>query len=233
MRKLALIAALSLSALAPQASQAQVRIGVALPGIRVNVGPPAPRYEPVPVAPSPRHQWIAGYWSWHDGRQVWVPGRWSVAPAYGYVWEPARWEQVNGAWVFYDGHWRPAELPDPAQAYQPPPPPVNEVVVESAPPPPIEEIRPALPFPGAVWVPGYWHWSEGAHRHVWVGGRWSPRPAGYGWQEHRWERREDGRWAERPGHWRGDHDEGRRGHDDRDRRDERRDERGDRDRRDR
>ena len=222
MRKLALFATLSALALAPQPSHAQVQIGVALPGIRVEVGPPAPPYEPIPVAPSPRHQWIAGYWSWHDGRQVWVAGHWATPPAYGYVWEPARWDQVNGAWMFYDGHWRTADAPDPVQAYQPPPPPVNEVVVESAPPPPIEEVRPAIPFQGAVWVPGNWSWN--GHRYVWMGGRWSQRPAGYGWQDHRWERREDGRWAERPGHWRGDRDdEGRRGRDDRDRGDERRD----------
>jgi hypothetical protein len=208
MRKLALFATLSLLALAPRPSHAQVRVGVALPGIRVEVGPPAPRYEPVPVAPSPRHQWIAGYWSMRTGQQAWVAGHWALPPAYGYVWEPARWEQVNGAWMYTPGHWRTSDQPDPAVAWQPPPPPVNEVVVEAAPPPPIEEIRPAVPFAGAVWIPGYWHWN--GHRHVWVGGRFSPRPAGYGWEPNRWEKRQDGRWADRPGHWH-PQDEGRHG----------------------
>ena len=207
MRKLALFATLSFLALAPRASSAQVRVGVALPGIRVEVGPPAPRYEPIPVAPSPRHQWIAGYWSYRGGQQAWVAGHWALPPAYGYVWEPARWDQVNGAWMFYPGHWRASDQPDPAVAWQPPPPPVNEVVVESAPPAPLEEVRPPVPFDGAVWIPGYWHWS--GYRHVWVGGRWSPRPAGYGWEPHRWERRQDGRWVDRPGHWHPREEEGR------------------------
>jgi hypothetical protein len=225
MRKLLLVASLSLLALAPHPSQAQVRIGVALPGVRVTVAPPAPRYEAIPVAPSPRYQWIAGYWGWRGGTQAWIPGRWVLPPAYGYVWEPARWEEINGAWMFYDGHWRPAEQPDPAQAWQPPPPPVNEVVVEAPPPPPPEEVRPVAPFPGAYWVPGYWFWN--GYRHTWVGGRWSPRPAGYEWERDRWERREDGRWVQRYGHWHPHEDEGRhRGHEER--RGERREDREDR-----
>jgi hypothetical protein len=59
MKKLVVAAALSMTALLPLAAQAQFRV---MPGIRVGVAPPALRYEAVPVAPSPRHQWIAGYW---------------------------------------------------------------------------------------------------------------------------------------------------------------------------
>ncbi len=196
MRKLILFAALALLALSPQASQAQFRY---MPGVRVTVAPPAPRYERVPPAPSPRHQWIAGYWGWRGGAHLWMTGHWALPPSYGYAWEPARWEEIDGVWSFYDGHWRPTDQPDPTQAYQPPPPPVEEVIVDAPPPAPIVEVRPAVPFEGAIWIPGNWHWS-GA-RYVWAAGRWSPRPAGYGWQEHRWERRPDGRYAQRPGHW--------------------------------
>jgi hypothetical protein len=129
-----------------------------------------------------------------------MAGHWALPPAPGYVWEPARWEvAADGSWLFFEGHWRAFDQPDPAVAYQPPPPPVQEVVVEATPPPPIEEVRPAPPFEGAVWIPGYWHWS--GSRHVWVGGRWSARPAGYAWEQHRWDRRDDGRWVHRPGHW--------------------------------
>jgi hypothetical protein len=201
MRKLALVATLALLAAVPAASQAQVSIGVALPGIRVHIGPPAPRYEPVPVAPSPRHQWIAGYWGWRNNAQVWVPGHWSIPPAYGYVWEPARWVQApDGGWMYYDGHWRPVDQPEPTVVYQPPAPPMQEVIAETPPPPPYAEVRPPVPFAGAIWIPGFWRWN--GHRHTWVGGRWSPRPAGHEWQEDRWEHRDDGRWVERPGHWR-------------------------------
>jgi hypothetical protein len=92
---------------------------------------------------------------------------------------------------------------------------VNEVVVEAPPPAPIEEVHPPPPFANALWIPGYWHWA--GSRHVWVVGRWSPRPAGYGWEPDRWERREDGRWVQRPGHWHprgeGRHEEHREEHD--------------------
>jgi len=183
--------------LAPQASQAQVRF---VPGVRVTVAPPAYRHEVAPPAPTPRHQWIAGYWGWRGGAHVWLPGHWALPPGGGYVWEPARWENEGRAWVFYDGHWRSAEVAEPAQVYQPPPPPVDEVVTEAAPPAPIVEVRSAAPFEGALWIPGYWHWSGG--RHLWVAGRWTARPAGYVWEEHHWDRRPDGRWVHRPGHWR-------------------------------
>ncbi len=199
MRTSIVVSALAASLLLPQLSSAQVVQVRIVPGIRVTVAPPAPRYERVPPAPSPRHQWIGGYWAWRGGAQVWIPGHWSLAPAWGYVWEPARWEEINGGWMFYDGHWRPADQPDPTQAYQPPPPPVEEVIADAPPPPPIGEVRPPLPFEGALWIPGFWRWS--GVRYTWVAGRWSPRPAGYGWEEHRWEPRPDGRWVERQGHW--------------------------------
>ena len=199
MRKLTLIAVLSSLALSPQLSQAQVQVRAYLPGIRVAVAPPALRYEVAPTAPSPRHHWIAGYWGWRGAAHVWMGGHWALPPAFGYGWEPARWENVDGAWMLYDGHWRPSEQPDRAQAYQPPPPPVEEEVVEAPPPASYQEVRPAPPFERAIWIPGFWQWS--GVRYVWTTGRWSPRPAGYGWEDHRWERRDDGRWVHRPGHW--------------------------------
>jgi len=187
-------------------------------GIRVTAPPPALRYEAPPPAPSRRHQWIAGYWAWRAGKNVWVGGRWAIPPAPGYVWEPARTVNESGATMFYDGHWRAGDDPDPAQAYAPPAPPVQEVVTDEAPPPAQEEVRPPPPFAGATWIPGYWSWSGG--QHAWVAGRWSAQPPGYEWHEHHWDKRDDGRWVERPGHWR--HDE---------RRDERHDEHREHDRR--
>jgi hypothetical protein len=193
MRNLLLAVALLI---APSVANAQVRY---VRGVRVTVAPPAPRYELPPPAPSPRYQWIAGYWAWRANTQVWVGGRWALPPATGYVWEPARWDNSGGAWVFYEGHWRAIEAPDPQQVYVPPSPPIQEVVVDAPPPAPPEEVRLSPPFEGAVWVPGYWHWQDG--RHIWVAGRWSPQPAGYRWQEQRWEHRKDGKWHEHWGHW--------------------------------
>lgn len=185
---------------APSLGSAQARY---LRGTRVTVAPPPLRYESPPPAPSAHHQWIAGYWAWRGNAHAWIGGHWAVPPSAGYVWEPARWDNAGGAWTFCEGHWRTHEVPDPQQVYMPPPPPVQEVAVEAAPPAPPEEIRPPVPFAGAVWIGGNWHWQGG--RHVWVAGRWSPQPAGYHWHEQRWEHQKDGRWHEHSGHW--DHHE--------------------------
>jgi hypothetical protein len=127
-----------------------------------------------------------------------MEGHWAIPPSPAYVWEPARWQNEGGAWMFYEGHWRTAEAPEPTQVYQPPPPPVNPVVVGTPPPTPLEEVRPAPPFEGAAWIPGYWYWN--GTRHVWVAGRWSAQPSGYTWEHARWEKHE-GKWWHRPGHW--------------------------------
>jgi hypothetical protein len=180
------------------AAQAQPR-HVLVPGVRVRVPPPAMRAEVRPARPSPNHLWIDGHWAWRGGGHVWVGGYWALPPAAGYVWEPARWVNEGGNWVFFEGHWRYEGAPAPAAAYYEPPPPAPAVPVQAAPPEPIVEVRPALPFAGAIWLPGYWHWSGATY--VWIGGRWSaPRP-GYVWESHRWERRGD-HWEQVHGGWR-------------------------------
>lgn len=73
------------------------------------------------------------------------------------------------------------------------------VYAPMAPPAPYIEMQPALPFPGAIWISGYWNWS--GQRHVWVPGRYErPRP-GYHWQPHRWDRSPRGGWDLRVGGW--------------------------------
>ena len=73
------------------------------------------------------------------------------------------------------------------------------VVVDVAPPAPYVEVQPALPYPGAVWISGYWGWSSG--RYSWVPGYYDRPRAGYRYEPHRWEQ-ESGRWRERQGGWR-------------------------------
>lgn len=82
----------------------------------------------------------------------------------------------------------------PAQpAYQAAP-----VVVNVPPPEPQVEYVGVAPYPGYIWISGFWAWQFG--RHVWVGGHWSaPRP-GYRWVPHAWER-EGGGWRLHEGHW--------------------------------
>jgi hypothetical protein len=68
-----------------------------------------------------------------------------------------------------------------------------------APPTPYYEVQPAIPYPGAVWVGGYWNWS--GNRHVWQPGHYErPRP-GYRWAPHHWERSQRGGWALQGGGW--------------------------------
>lgn len=63
----------------------------------------------------------------------------------------------------------------------------EEYYVDTPPPAPQEEIIGTAPYPGAVYVNGYWGWERG--RHVWHRGYWErPRP-GYVYHPHRWEPR--------------------------------------------
>lgn len=88
--------------------------------------------------------------------------------------------------------------PYPRQVVYSEPMPADSVVVDVAPPAPYVEVRPAIPFLGAVWLGGYWGWNGG--RHHWVPGRWDqPRP-GYQWRPHAWVN-QGGRWHLHGGGW--------------------------------
>ena len=68
-----------------------------------------------------------------------------------------------------------------------------------APPAPYYEVQPPLPYPGAIWIGGYWNWS--GHRHVWVPGRYErPRPGDH-YAPHRWSRSPRGGWYLQGGGW--------------------------------
>jgi hypothetical protein len=74
------------------------------------------------------------------------------------------------------------------------------VYVPVAPPPPVVEVRPVVPGPGYVWIPGYHRW-DGA-RYVWVRGRWELAPRGHAhWVPGHWRHDRRG-WVWIPGHWR-------------------------------
>jgi YXWGXW repeat-containing protein len=109
-------------ALLTATAQADVRVGAEL-NVGVRVAPPAVRVEAIPRAPSPRHVWIAGYWTHSGGRYVWVGGRYVVRPRPGAVWVAARWRPHNGQYVFEPGRWStgPQAGPEPVVAKAPPP----------------------------------------------------------------------------------------------------------------
>lgn len=71
--------------------------------------------------------------------------------------------------------------------------------VTVAPPAPQYEVVGVAPYPGAVWIGGYWSWVGG--RHLWVNGRWDAPRRGYRYEPHMWQRSGQG-WREAPGRWR-------------------------------
>ena len=82
-------------------------VGAANAQVYVRIGPPAPVREVVPVRPSPRHVWVAGYHRWDGGRYVWVPGYYAVPPRPYYSrWVPGHWRETRHGWVWIEGRWR-------------------------------------------------------------------------------------------------------------------------------
>ena len=179
--------------LSSAAAQAQL-----VPEVEVMAPPPQARVEVQVARPSVAHTWVPGYWSWRRGQHVWVSGHWMLPPQQGMVWEAARWVQRGPRWAFVEGHWRWAAAPQPQVVYEPAPY-VEQPPIAVEPPAPIVEVRPGLPFAGAVWAPGYWHWNGG--HHVWVGGRWTAPRVGHVWEGDRWVRGPGG-WRHERGHWR-------------------------------
>ncbi len=67
-----------------------------------------------------------------------------------------------------------------------------------APPLPRVEYYGAAPYPGYIWLGGYWNWAPSGY--YWVRGRWAaPRP-GYRWVPHRWRDTARG-WRKTGGRW--------------------------------
>lgn len=71
-------------------------------------------------------------------------------------------------------------------------------VVMVEPPAPRVEVVGVAPYPGYIWLGGYWRWN--GNRHEWIEGHWqAPRP-GYRWAPHHWVHERNG-WYLSEGHW--------------------------------
>ena len=70
--------------------------------------PPPLREEVIITAPSPRHIWVSGYWTWNNA-WGWVPGHWELPPQRLAqrltVWVPGQWVQSGYELVWRPGHW--------------------------------------------------------------------------------------------------------------------------------
>ena len=72
------------------------------------------------------------------------------------------------------------------------------IVATVQPPAPQVEKVPPAPTTDAVWIPGYWNYSN--DQYVWVAGRYEPSRVGYTWVPNRWEYT-NGRWQMVGGAW--------------------------------
>lgn len=159
--------------------------------------PPLQRSEWQPPRPSERHVWVGGHFAPEGDRLVWRAGRWTIPPEPRLRYEPARWDDRGGRFVFLRGHFRPISPASPDRPYDPPSLTASTRAPVVPPPAPIEQ-HDAPPFPGAVWIAGWW-WYDGID-FLWVAGRWSAAPTGQTWLPPRWipetsgARFEPGRW---------------------------------------
>jgi hypothetical protein len=71
----------------------------------VTQSPPALQPEVVLARPSSQYVWLAGYWTWRDGRYEWMAGHWEIPPGSSSAWVSPRWEQEGNAYRFYEGYW--------------------------------------------------------------------------------------------------------------------------------
>ena len=146
------------SALLPGLAVAQP-IFAPRPMYRVRMAPPPMRVEVTPVAPSPRHVWVAGHWMWRGNRYIWVNGHYRMAPRPGHSWVQSRWVNEGGQWVFYDGHWQngpaPVVMAPPQPVYQPPPQPVYQPPPQPVYQPPQPVYQPPPPVVVAAPQPVY------------------------------------------------------------------------------
>ncbi len=76
------------------------------------------------------------------------------------------------------------------------------VTVSTPPPAPVDEVPPPEPFPGAVWMAGYWDWRPELGRHVWVAGHWATPPqTGVAYMPPSWHADPRGGYYLAPGRW--------------------------------
>lgn len=72
----------------------------------VREAPPAVQVEVRSAQPSPRHVWVAGYWTWTGDTYVWTPAVWVLPPEPAAVWVQPTYQPRNGVNIYITGYWR-------------------------------------------------------------------------------------------------------------------------------
>jgi len=71
--------------------------------VEIDVAPPPPREEVIPVA-RVGYVWAPGYWEWRHHEHVWVGGRY-IRERHGHHWVAAHWNHEGERYRFEVGHW--------------------------------------------------------------------------------------------------------------------------------
>src|ERR1017187_2770252 len=154
------------------------------------------------LPPSPSAAWVAGHWVQGNSGWVWVDGAWTVgapvSPPQGPPVPPGA-APANPAPQAPPAEGPPAPVAVPAPSSPPPTPDMaDDTVVNAEPPAPIAEYIPARPYPGYVWIGGFWGWRGGwywnAGRYArppsrgaaWISGGWAHAARGWIWHGGRW-----------------------------------------------
>jgi len=84
---------------------ASIAPGLTLAGgyLEIEVAPPPPREEVVPVA-RVGYVWAPGYWEWRHHQHVWVSGHY-IRERRGYHYVGATWNHEGERYRFAVGHW--------------------------------------------------------------------------------------------------------------------------------
>jgi hypothetical protein len=132
---------------------------------------PPPRVEDRGQPPVPESPWISGRWVVEGNSFKWIVGYWGrpgprdetipPRPREGATWRAGTWLKVSGKWV-----WSPGFYEDSRRT----------------PPPRKQESPGARPHPDAVWLAGFWRWSQQRTDYQWIAGHWELPPGeGYAW----------------------------------------------------
>lgn len=94
---------LATALLAASLGTASISAVAAPHGVFIDIAPPAPRVERMPV-PRRGYVWVPGYWNWTGHRHTWIRGTW-VRERRGFVYAEPRWVQRDGRWELRRGQW--------------------------------------------------------------------------------------------------------------------------------